>query len=186
MKPVAIALAAGIAGLTAPPAPAQPAPPPGCVQDIHDDFDFWVGRWNVYAPDGGPYQGHNVIEIVEGGCLITENWTGASGSTGQSMNFHDPLAGAWRQVWVSRGAFIDYTGGLDENGAMVLEGEIFYPGNGTRAAFRGSWTPLADGTVCQHFQQQGADGEWADWFTGIYVRVEADPRADEAEAARAG
>ena len=38
----------------------------------------------------------------------------------------------------------------------------------------------------QHFQQQDADGEWADWFTGIYVRAEDDPRADEAEAARAG
>lgn len=165
---------------------AQSGPPPGCTDAVHDDFDFWLGTWNVYAPDDGPYQGRNTITKSQGGCLITERWEGASGSTGESLNAYDPLAGAWRQVWVSPGNFIDYTGGLDAAGAMVLEGEIFYPGNGTRAAFRGTWTLRDDGTVRQHFQQQGADGEWTDWFTGIYVRVEEDPRADEAEAARAG
>lgn len=176
---------AGLAAAPAVPAMAQPAPPPGCVEDVHDDFDFWVGEWNVYAPDGGPYQGHNSIVKTHGGCLIAEHWQGARGSAGDSMNFYDPLIAAWRQVWVSRGAFIDYTGGLDETGAMVLEGEIFYPGRGTRAPFRGTWTLLEDGTVRQHFQQQDAEGNWADWFVGIYVREEEDPRAAEAEAARA-
>jgi hypothetical protein len=171
-----------IAGTAA--AAAQPAPPPGCVEEVHDDFDFWVGEWNVYAPDGGPYQGHNSIVKTHGGCLVTEHWQGAGGSSGDSMNFYDPLEGAWRQVWVSRGTFIDYTGGLDETGAMVLEGEIFYPGRDTRAPFRGTWTLQEDGSVRQHFQQQGEDGVWADWFVGIYVREDEDPRAEEAEAAR--
>lgn len=171
---------------TTPAALAQSAPSPGCHGEMHDDFDFWLGEWNVYAPDDGAYQGHNSVSKSQGGCLVTERWNGAGGSTGESLNAYDPLAGAWRQVWVSPDSFIDYTGGLDETGAMVLEGEIFYPGNGTRAAFRGTWTPLADGTVRQHFQQQGEDGEWADWFIGIYVRESEDPRAEEATAARAG
>jgi len=178
--------AAGLAVIPACRATAQPAPPPGCVQDVHDDFDFWLGEWNVYAPDGGPYQGHNSITKSQGGCLITERWEGAQGSTGESLNAWDPLVGAWRQVWVSRGAFIDYTGGLDDAGAMVLEGEIYYPGRNIRAPFRGTWTPREDGTVRQHFQQQDADGAWSDWFVGIYVREDEDPRAGEAEAARAG
>ncbi len=151
---------------------------------MHDDFDFWVGEWNVYAPDSGPYQGQNSITKTQGGCLITEHWSGASGSSGESMNFHDPLMGAWRQVWVSPGNFIDYTGGLDASGAMQLTGEIYYPGNGTRAPFRGVWTPQADGSVRQHFEQADADGNWVDWFIGIYVRQDGDPRAAEAAAAR--
>jgi hypothetical protein len=30
-----------------------------------------------------------------------ENWTGAQGGTGTSLNFYSPVAGLWRQVWVS-------------------------------------------------------------------------------------
>ncbi len=165
-------------------APAQPAPP--CSAEQHDDFDFWVGTWNVYAPGGGPYQGVNLIEKVNGGCLITEHWQGAQGSVGDSMNYYDPFAEAWRQVWVSAGAIIDYTGGLNEDGAMELTGEIFYPANGARAPFRGIWTAQADGTVRQHFEQQNPEGEWGVWFTGIYVRQDDDPRAAEAEEARGG
>lgn len=172
------------AALLATSAASAQTPPPACTSDIHDDFDFWVGEWNVYAPDDGPYQGQNIITKVNGGCLILEDWSGASGSTGDSMNYYDPFAQAWRQVWVSAGAVIDYTGGLDETGSMALTGEIFYPANGVRAPFRGSWTPQADGSVRQHFEQQGSNGAWAVWFTGIYVRQENDPRAAEAATAR--
>lgn len=163
---------------------AQSGPPPGCSGEHADDFDFWVGEWNVYAPDDGPYQGQNSITKAHGGCLVSEHWTGSSGGPGESMNIYDPLIGAWRQVWVSAGVFIDYTGGLNEEGAMELTGEIYYDGTGQRAPFRGVWTPQEDGSVRQHFQQQGPEGEWSDWFVGIYVRQEGDPRAAEAAAAR--
>lgn len=185
MVPAKTLLASGLIALVISPiASARQSPPPGCVEAVHDDFDFWVGGWNVYAPDGGPYQGQNWIVKSQGGCLITEHWTGASGSTGESMNFHDPLVGAWRQLWVSPGNFIDYTGGLNGDGAMELTGEIYYPGTGQRAPFRGVWTLQDDGSVRQHFQQQSAEGEWSDWFIGIYVRQDGDPRAEEAAAAR--
>tara|TARA_R110002072_G_scaffold100693_4_gene221809 strand:+ start:1156 stop:1719 length:564 start_codon:yes stop_codon:yes gene_type:complete len=167
-----------------PTAGAQPTTPQGCSDVMHDDFDFWVGEWNVYAPDDGPYQGRNSIVKTQGGCLITEHWSGASGSTGESMNFYDPLVGAWRQVWVSQGNFIDYTGGLNADRAMELTGEIYYPGTGLRAPFRGVWTLQDDGSVRQHFQQQSPEGDWSDWFVGVYVRQDLDPRAEEAAAAR--
>ncbi len=185
MIPAKALIASGLLALAMPTlAGAQASAPPPCVAAMHDDFDFWVGEWNVYAPDNGPYQGHNSITKAQGGCLVSEHWTGGSGSTGESMNFHDPLAGAWRQVWVSPGVFIDYTGGLNEAGAMELTGEIYYDTTGQRAPFRGVWTPQGDGSVRQHFQQQGPDGEWSDWFIGIYVRQDGDPRAAEAAAAR--
>ena len=171
----------GIAG-------AQATPPPACTGEVHDDFDFWLGEWNVYAPTTedrpGPYVGHNVIERVHGGCLVTENWLSVDGSTGESMNMYDPLAGAWRQVWMSNGWFIDYTGGLDENGAMVLMGESYTEQTDSRAGMRGTWTLQEDGTVSQFFEQMDAEGNWQGVFMGIYVRVEDDPRAAEAAEAR--
>ena len=155
-----------IALLYAGAASAQQTPAP-CASDLFRQFDFWAGAWEVFTPDGQK-AGENVITIEEGGCLLVERWTSASGTTGQSYNYVDLATGQWRQIWVSAGATIDYSGGLDENGAMVLKGEIAYP-NGTTAPFTGVWTPQNDGSVRQHFQQYNAEAdEWADWFIGIY------------------
>ena len=38
-----------------------------------------------------------------------------------------------------------------------------------RQPFRGTWTPLEDGVVRQHFEQSGDDGAtWTTWFDGYY------------------
>jgi len=168
----ALAASSAHAQSTASAAPAQTPPPPPCSDPIFDDFDFWVGEWDVYGP-AGKLAGTNSISKEEYGCLLTEHWVNSGGQTGQSYNFVDLATGKWRQVWVSAGATIDYSGGLNDKGAMVLEGTIGYgagqPGNG--AKFRGTWTPNADSTVTQHFQQyDDVKGEWTDWFTGTYKR----------------
>lgn len=152
-----------------------PPPPPPCAGDQAPwrDFDFWVGEWDVVHPQTGEVLGRNVITAREGGCLLTENWTGARGGTGFSINFHDPITKAWRQIWQSTAFFIDYSGGLDEEGRMVLEGTIHYHANGRQAPFRGRWTPQPDGTVFQEFWQKDAEGQWQVWFKGVYRRAGA-------------
>jgi hypothetical protein len=181
MKPF---LAASLFALTAIPAPAnaQTAAPPGCDGlDHRDDFDFWVGEWDVYAPDG-TFAGTNSIRETQSGCLIEEHWSGAQGSRGFSMNYYDPLAQAWRQVWMSASVYIDYRGGLNDDGAMELEGEIFYHSQGSRFPFRGVWTPNEDGSVTQHFTQYDAESEnWNTWFTGRYVRRQTESDAHSGE-----
>ena len=143
--------------------------PAGCESAPYNAFDFWLGEWTVTGPDGN-VAGTNSITKEEGGCLIVERWTSARGTTGQSYNYYNPGRQVWRQVWVSPGAVIDYEGGLDETGAMVLEGGITYRGGQTHD-FRGTWTPNEDGTVRQHFEQYNEEaGEWGDWFTGTYTR----------------
>jgi hypothetical protein len=133
------------------------------------DFDFWVGRWRVLDAAGNP-QGANEIEKTEGGCLLIERWRGATGTTGTSMNFFDPAAGEWVQIWVSPTLQIDIRGGLTD-GSMRLEGEILDLQSGDRRPFRGTWTPQAGGVVRQHFEQLADDGStWATWFDGYYHR----------------
>ncbi len=162
------ACAAAFFSLAAVPAATQTAPPP-CQEEIYRAFDFWLGTWDV-ADTAGNAAGVNVISSQENGCLVLEEWTNVAGSTGQSYNFYDPGAEKWRQVWVSGGATIDYAGGLNDVGAMVLEGDIHYR-NGTKFPFRGTWTPEDDGTVTQYFQQYNPETEeWDDWFTGIYTK----------------
>lgn len=139
------------------------------------DFDFWIGQWNVFPPDGDEPAGTNRISVREGGCLLVEEWQGASGSSGTSLNFHDPRRGAWRQIWQSAPALIELEGGLDEAGRMAMDGTIFYHARGEQFPFRGRWTPREDGTVLQEFWQRGEGGEWSSWFVGEYRRHEPDP-----------
>lgn len=158
------------------PAPA-PTPPPPCADEDYHAFDFWLGTWDVTAPNG-QVAGVNRITREESGCLLLESWTSASGTTGQSYNFYNPDTDKWRQVWVSAGALIDYEGGLTESGSMKLVGTITYHGNAQTFPFTGEWTLNEDGTVTQHFEQYNAEtDEWAVWFTGLYTR-----QAEESDA----
>jgi hypothetical protein len=144
---------------------------PACAEAPFRDFDFWIGIWDVNSPDGKT-SGVNRITSEEGGCLLVERWSGVSGSTGQSYNYVDRKTGLWRQIWVSSGFTIDYSGGLDPGGIMRLEGTIAYaqtPEN--NGPFRGAWTPRDDGTVEQSFHQWSEDAEeWVPWFIGIYTK----------------
>lgn len=169
------ALSLFVASATGAAAQQTPAQSPPCSDPLFRQFDFWVGEWDVYGSNGQK-AGENKITREEYGCLLVEHWTNAGGVTGQSYNFVDLATNEWRQVWVSAGATIDYAGGLNDKGAMVLEGRIGYgagqAGNGAR--FRGTWTPNADGTVTQHFEQyDDAKKSWTDWFVGTYKRKPA-------------
>jgi len=142
------------------------------TMDAFNNFDFWVGEWNVHTNDEKrTFQGTNSITKHHKNCLIMENWTNAQGGTGSSMNYFDPVEDQWRQLWVAGGYSIDYTGGLDESGSMVLTGKINYYNTGESNAFRGKWTANADGSVRQFFEQKDTETqEWSVWFDGLYIR----------------
>lgn len=142
-----------------------------CAGERFRDFDFWLGTWRVVDANGEE-AGRNRIERAQQGCLVLENWQGATGGTGTSLNYYDPVAGAWRQVWVSPGALIDIRGGLAD-GSMVLTGSIVYVAEARSLPFRGTWTALPDGRVRQYFEEQRQVGVWTAWFEGFYEPVEA-------------
>lgn len=148
-------------------------PPPGpCKADpAFKAFDFWVGDWNVSGRQNGQHAGENSISKIEGDCALLEEWNGAAGSTGRSINYYNPVTKKWRQLWVSGGAYaIDIEGGL-KDGSMVLEGTIWYYASGQSVPFRGTWTPNEDGSVRQFFEQMNAEtNDWQPWFDGLYVK----------------
>ena len=63
-----------------------------------NEFDFWLGAWDVHTADG-TYAGHNRIRRAERGCVMTEHWVGSSGGTGMSINYLDLATDEWVQVW---------------------------------------------------------------------------------------
>ncbi len=153
--------------------PAPQAPP--CEQrEEFNQFDFWVGEWDVHVANG-TLAGTNSIKKTQAGCALLENWLGASGNPGMSVNYYDIATDEWVQVWNSAGGVqIDIRGGLTDDG-MLLAGQINYVSNGVIAAFRGLWTPLADGRIRQFFEQYNEESKtWAPWFEGFYTKIDSD------------
>lgn len=162
-------LLVAVVALVPRPADAQsPAPLPTCEAAEHRQLDFWVEEWDVTVK--GQPAGRSRITSEERGCLIHEQWTGAGGGTGQSLNFYDRTDGKWHQVWVSStGAVLRFTGRL-ESGSLVYAASGKRP-DGTPVLHRLVFTPNADGTVRQHWTSSTDGGAtWQDAFDGLYRR----------------
>ncbi len=157
-----------IGGATCPCDSQQPAPAATiCTAAKFREFDFWAGTWRVLDADR-KFAGENSVSIEQGGCVLVERWRGAGGGTGQSFNYYDPVAQAWKQRWVGLGLILEMQGGL-ENGAMVLEGPLHYVRENRTTRLRGTWSVLPDGRVRQLFVESSDQGKtWTPWFDGYY------------------
>jgi hypothetical protein len=146
-------------------APAK-APPP-CQGDEYRQFDFWIGTWDVYLPDGKK-AGENRIESINDGCGLLENWSGRGGSVGKSLNLYDRDDQRWHQTWIDNtGGRLVIAGGLVDK-RMVLDSEAVAPGTPRQ---RIAWTPNDDGSVRQLWESSADGGKtWAVQFDGRYVR----------------
>lgn len=102
-----------------------------CGYDIrYQQFDFWVGEWEVEYTQGGQRAGNSSIQKIIEGCIILENWSGVSGVTGKSINFYNKKRGKWQQAWMgSDGEATEYVGDY-RDGAMRFEGTEMTPGGG--------------------------------------------------------
>jgi len=148
-----------------PPRPQTFKPGP-CDNAQCRQFDFWLGEWDVYTPEG-ELAGSNTVERILGGCVVHETWEGAKGSRGESFNIYS--GGHWHQTWVDNQGTLLLLDGEWNQGHMVLEGEAPGP-TGATIHNRITWQPLGDGRVRQHWEMS-ADGEtWTDVFMGYYVR----------------
>ncbi|MDI1337392.1 MAG: hypothetical protein PSU94_14500 [Lacunisphaera sp.] len=146
---------------------AQSTPPP--LPPESHQFDFWIGEWNVTTPDGKP-AGLSKIESVSSGAALLENWTGLpvpAGGNGKSLNVYNRAKKQWQQFWVgSGGGVLELAGGL-VNGRMVLTGE--HRNSKGQMIEKITWTPNADGSVRQHWEQSTDGGQtWTDAFDGLY------------------
>ena len=132
-------------------------------------FDFWIGEWDVATPDGKP-AGSSRIERIANGAGLLENWTGypaPAGGNGKSLNAYNQAKKQWQQFWVgSGGGVLELAGGLVD-GHMVLAGE--HDVRGRHLTEKITWTPNANGSVRQHWEQSTDGGKtWTTAFDGLY------------------
>ena len=155
-------------------AEAEASKPLPCQGSEFRQFDFWLGSWEVFAPDGKK-AGDNRIEAIDGGCALIERWQGRVGFTGTSLNSWDAASMLGRQHWVDNQGGLLQLAGVREGRGMVLHGrEPPSSSSGVQVRQRISWMPQPDGSVRQHWQRSDDAGvTWITVFDGRYVRARA-------------
>jgi hypothetical protein len=146
-------------------------PPAGCTASEHRQFDFWIGEWDVKHATGKP-AGHNRITSIHGGCVLHEEWRGAGGFTGSSLNIYDRERRRWHQTWVDNtGGLLELDGGFAD-GVMTLTGTPVEAGPPEKRTLqRIRWTPQPDGGVRQLWEASENGGrDWKVVFDGWYTR----------------
>lgn len=137
-------------------------------------FDFWIGQWDVtpWAGVAAPGQppGFNDVHPILEKCVVFENWKGPTGGEGKSFNYYDTNLGKWRQIWMSdSGSALDYTGEF-RDGAMRFTGWTL-GSQGQRVEQKLTFTPVDANTVRQTFEASSDGGKtWTVTFDGRYVR----------------
>ena len=164
---IALPLLAGMAD----PLSAQPnAPPPANLCDTpgHHQFDFWVGRWDVFRSDTNQLVAHSLVEQLYSGCAVRENWMPLQSAGGGSINVYQPKARQWRQLWAdSANSLNDYSGGL-RGKTMVLTGTSLGP-SGAVTRVRMTYEPQKDGSVVQTgYDLPGAGKRWQLRYQFVY------------------
>lgn len=141
-----------------------------CCTKQHQQFDFWVGDWNVYDTLGN-LVGENTIEKLVAECVLSEFWRGKSGGVGRSYNYFNLADSTWNQVWIdASGSNLELKGKLIE-GKIILQSEL-QPGQKIDwYRNRITWTPNDDGSVTQHWEILNKEGlVISEAFKGIYKK----------------
>lgn len=98
----------------------------------YNEFDFWIGEWEVYGPKG--IAGHSKISKILDNCIVLEEWTSANPQqglffSGKSYNTYNSATGQWQQTWVDNtGGTTEYLTGKFENNNMQFLSRPFNSG----------------------------------------------------------
>jgi len=135
----------------------------------YQEFDFWIGEWEVFNPRGQKV-GENHIQKFMQGCLIQESWTSVRGSRGTSINYFDPAAQKWKQNWVDEnGRIIWYIGEYRDN-TMHFRGELIDQ-EGRIEQAQVTLELFPNGNVHHIIKHSKDEGKtWYTWFDGLYVK----------------
>lgn len=152
----------------------------------YEDFDFWLGEWQVVTTEGGELRGYDKIKMIHDGCVLMQEWhqmddlfslnASPNRLRGTSLTGID-AKGRWRQLWTDNsGSNLLLTGGM-EDGVMTLRSEwIEVPTqNGDMVKVRNLWYwhPQEDGTIHNWGEQQrdSETGQRTKYFDITYRRA---------------
>jgi hypothetical protein len=140
-----------------------------CCTIEHNQFDFWIGEWNVYDTIGN-LVGENTIASIQDHCVIEENWKSKSG-TGTSYNYYDNVDSTWNQVWIDNKGRPLVLKGRFNDGKMILRSKLTKGQKINEFYNQITWQKMPDETVVQTWEALDPDlKSIAVIFKGIYKK----------------
>ncbi|WOH36093.1 hypothetical protein RI844_12000 [Thalassotalea fonticola] len=139
-----------------------------CASSEYQQFDFWLGQWQVTNPENNQVSESKITKIL-GGCVILEEYKTPSGYEGKSLNIYDKQQQRWHQSWTDNSGLLLQLNGEFIDNAMVLTG-VIVDSKGTKLLQKITWSKLENNKVRQHWQQSNNAGvSWKTLFDGTYT-----------------
>lgn len=131
-------------------------------------FDFWLGSWDVFNPQGQQAGTSEIVSVSEG-CGILEQWKNRGGTTGTSLNFYDATTKKWYQYWMGATGVATRYKGEYRDGAMRYLSESLR--GGKKTMLRLTFFDVDANTVRQFAEQSVDEGKtWTVSYDFKYVR----------------
>ena len=149
---------------------------PCTVDPVYRQFDFWIGEWEVFRPDGKK-AGDSKIELILDSCIILENWKSANKYNGvyyagKSFNTYNAISKQWQQTWVDNvGGTVEFLEGHYENNKMIFKTKPFPMAKDTMAVRRLIFYNLGRDKVRQYSEISKDDNKtWTQEYDLEYRR----------------
>jgi hypothetical protein len=133
----------------------QSASKPPCSDPVYRQFDFWLGEWEAFGPNGQK-AGDSKISLILDSCVILEEWTSASANqgiryAGKSFNTYNAATKQWQQTWVDNvGGTNEYLKGKFEDNKISYTSSSFPINKDTMAIRKMTFTNLSPEKLRQH------------------------------------
>ncbi len=135
-----------------------------------EEFDFWLGDWEVFDASTKQLVGKSKIQKVSGGFGVMESFYGVPGPFhGNSINKYNFFKGQWEQYWIDNSGMSHFFAGTysEETGMFLTKEDK----NGENITYhRLVFVPQKDGSVRQTWTQSQDKESWAINFDGIYKK----------------
>jgi len=149
-----------------------------CTDERVNQFDFWVGEWELSwpggqagTPEGVTGKGRNHVSKTLGGCTVEENFSTADSSfVGRSWSVFNPQTELWQQTWVDNsGGYLLFTGKF-ENESMELRTSVREQGD-KKIVSRMVFENISPNSFDWNWQRSTDGGEtWTDIWNIRYSR----------------
>lgn len=139
-----------------------------CSAPEFRQFDFWIGDWEAFAPNGNK-GGDSKISIILDSCVILEEWTSAGAQqgliySGKSFNSFNAATRQWQQTWTDNtGNTTEFLRGEGHDGKIIYYADKVTGPKGKNFMRRLSFTKLSDDKVRQLGER--SDDEGKTWTT---------------------
>jgi len=147
-----------------------------CSNPVYRQFDFWIGEWEAFGPDGKK-AGDSKVSLILDSCIIFEEWTSASPQqglryAGKSFNTYNAATRQWQQTWVDNmGGTNEYLQGKLENNQLIYTSTPFKFSKDTMAIRKMTFTNVSAGKLRQQGQISKDDGiNWSTEYDLEYRR----------------